>query len=129
MARWNRISLRKACESLIERDDFSLRLATIDPKIATAHIEYTWGGTKGNRNFRCTIDASQGGLIESLLHETLHIVVAPEIGDNFNTPLEEVVIRALEGDLWRKGFKTADVKKWRSLIKRKLDGTGDGRGA
>ena len=122
MARWNRKTLLKACEALISRKDFFLKLATIDPKISTAHIEYTWGGTKGNRNFRCTIDASQGGLIESLLHECLHIVVVEQIGDNFNTPLEEVVIRALEGDLWRKGFKTADVKRWRALIKGKLDG-------
>ena len=121
--KWNRKTLLAACEELIRRDDFTLKLATIDPKCATAHVEWSWGGEKGAHDFEVTIDASQGGLIESLLHECLHIVVAEQIGDQFNAALEESIIKALERDLWMKAMKTPQVMRWRALINQKLEGS------
>jgi hypothetical protein len=119
--KWNRKSLLRACEALIEREDFHLRLATVDPKESTAHVEYGWKRGGGVHDINVTLDPSQGGLIESLLHECLHVVLSDLIGDSFNARLEEVIIRELERELWAKAMKSPEVAHWRSLIDRKLE--------
>jgi hypothetical protein len=124
--KWNRKSLLRACEELIAREDFTVQLRTIDPKDATAHVNYEWNRRDGAHNIQVTLDPSQGGLIESLLHECLHVVLADEIGDRFNARLEEVLVKALEDELWRKAMKSPEVARWRSLIDRKTDDIREG---
>jgi hypothetical protein len=119
--KWNRRSLLRACEDLIKRDDFTVRLRTIDPKYSTAHVEYGWGEDSGIHDISVTLDPSQGGLIESLLHECLHVVLADLMHGNFNSTLEERIIRTLEEDLWKKAMKSPDVARWRSLLNKKLE--------
>ncbi len=119
--KYNRITLLKACEALIRRSDFTLKLRTINPKSCTAHVTYTHNLPDSPCDFVVTIDGSQGGLIESLLHETLHIVLHEEIGGNFNGALEETLIKSLERDLWIKAFKPPVVRRWRLLLKEKLN--------
>jgi hypothetical protein len=119
--RWNRRSLLTACEALIKREDVEIRLATVDPSESTAHVQYAWSKKNGTYDVRITLDPSQGGLIESLLHECLHVVLDREIESCFNKPLEEAIIKALERDLYVKAMKKADVARWRQLINFKLE--------
>lgn len=121
MSKWNRKTLLAACEALIEREDFQLRLGTIDPKVSTAHVEYTWGDERGAHDISVVLDSTQTGLIEGLLHECLHVVLADSIADNFNRKLEEVCVRHLEQELWNKTMKSADVIRWRTIINQKLE--------
>lgn len=119
--KWNRRSLVRACEALIERDDFTVRLGSIDPDCATAAVDYGWNEEDGAYDIQVTLDPSQGGLIESLLHECLHVVLASELGGKFNARLEEVLVKALESELWVKAMKSPEVARWRSLLDRKLE--------
>jgi hypothetical protein len=119
--KFNRRSLIRACEDLLRREDCQVRLATILDEKTTARCEYHWDPEKGVSDMRLTLDPSAGGLIESALHEALHIVLADEIGEVFNRCTEEVIIRALERELWVKGFKGADTKRWRALLNGKLE--------
>jgi len=115
---WNRRSLLRACEGLLEREDCSLRLRTISEPATTAHGSYS-DSKQGPINIILTTDPAKGGLIECFLHEALHIVLASEIGDRFNIGLEEIQICALERELWMK-FKKKDTARWRRLINAKL---------
>ncbi len=103
------------------RDDFHVRLGTIDPKTSTAYVDAMWTPEEGYHDIFVTLDPSQGGIIESMLHECLHIVIAEHIGDEFNRTLEEIIIHAVEREVWVKSMKAADTIRWRALINSKLE--------
>lgn len=119
--KWNRRSLLKACEELIQRPDFRIKISSMDARDVTGHVTYLWDEkTSRHRDIRVTLDPTQGGLIESLLHECLHVVLTPVVHLNFNTRLEEDIVQRLERELWVKTMKPEDVRVWRRLIKEKL---------
>ena len=101
-----------------------MRLGTIDPKISTAYVTSTWDPENGHHDIVVTLDPSQGGLIESMLHECLHIILSDEIADHFNRAVEETIIHAVERDVWVKSMKPADIARWRLLINTKLEEAG-----
>lgn len=115
---YTRPSLLRACEALLRREDCTLKLRTIgDPQIS-AHCTYR-PAKDGPVDLILTTDVAKGGLIECFLHEALHVVLAQRIGEVFNSTLDEVIIKALEVELWKK-FKKRDVERWRRLIEAKL---------
>lgn len=119
MAKWNRRSLIRACEDLIAREDCIVELGGItDPKVS-AHAVYDVDHRWKPSDIRFRIDPSKSSLIEGLLHEALHVVVGRDLG-GFNPGLDEVLVQALERELWVKGFKREDIKRWKGLIERKL---------
>lgn len=119
MGKWNRRSLIRACEELLGRDDCLVELGVItDPKV-TARCEYDLDQKWKPSNIRLRVDPSKSSLIEGLLHEALHVVVGREMR-GFNEGLEEKLIQALEEEIWRRGFKGRDVRRWQALIERKL---------
>jgi len=121
MKKWNRVTLLQACEDLVHREDVTLKLRNVDPSVSTAHVDYRWNKKRGPYDIEIVLDPSQGGLIESLIHECLHVVLDSDIASCFNATLEEKVIAALEQDLWRKRMKKRDVVRWRALINSKLE--------
>lgn len=98
-----------------------MRLRTIDTPGTTAHVEYGWSAEDGVHDIDITVDPAQGGLIESTLHECLHLVLTNDIHFRFNKLLEERIIRRLEEELWRKGMSAKDAQRWRTLINSKLE--------
>lgn len=121
MTKWNRVNLLQACEDLLARDDLTLIMCSVDPSASTAHVTYAWDKKRGPHDIEITIDPSQGGLIESTMHECLHVVLDSDIASCFNKGLEERIIKALEKDLWLKRLKSRDVVRWRALINSKLE--------
>lgn len=115
---WNRKSLLRACEALLEREDCTIRLRTIQEHQTTAHCDYVVG-EEGAEKPRLTIDPAKGGLVECALHEALHAVLQEIIGSNFNSTLDEVIIRALERDIWTH-MKRNETNKWRRILNAKL---------
>lgn len=118
LARWNRASLLKACEQLLGRADLQIRLKPVqEPDTAGFTADYRNGEIQ---NILITVDLAQGGLIESVLHELLHIVLDREVNQRFNLPLEEAMIKALEKQLFTKAIKKGALARWRRLIRAKL---------
>jgi hypothetical protein len=68
------------------------------------------------------IDPNQSGQIEAALHEVLHVLLVNQIRSRFHVSLEETVIKALEVELWRRGFKPEDVVRWKGILGRKIWG-------
>jgi hypothetical protein len=120
MARWNRTTLLKACEDVLMRDDVRLELREVNGKNLTAGFEGDYDPRKGITNIVITVDQDQGGLIESVLHELLHIVLDDMLNANFNSALEEKMVKALEVDLFVRAIRQGNLKRWRKLIDSKL---------
>ena len=119
MAKWNRKSLLRACEEVLNQADCAVVLGGVGEVKTTAWGEYDLDSAGRATNIRFRIDPSKASLIEGLLHEALHVVLDRYLV-GFSEGLEEVVIRAIEEDLWKKGFSPGDVKRWRALIERKI---------
>ena len=115
---WTRPLLLRACEALLSREDCHLRLRSISDAQTTANCSYR-PSPSGPIDIVLTTDPAKGGLIESFLHEALHVVLNQHIGERFSVTLDEVLIKALQRELWVK-FKKADVTRWRRLINAKL---------
>lgn len=119
MPKWNRRSLIRACEDLIAREDCVIELGGItDPKVS-AHAAYDLDQKWKPSNIRLRVDPDKSSLIEGLLHEALHVVVGFDL-KGFSPGLDEVIVQSLERELWVKGFKREDIKRWKGLIDRKL---------
>jgi len=119
VAKWNRKSLLRACEEVLNRSDCTIELGGVTEAKTTAWGKYDMNPAGEPSNIRFRLDPSKSSLIEGLLHEALHVVLDRYLV-GFSEGLEEVVIRAIEEDLWKKGFSPGDVKRWRALIERKI---------
>lgn len=118
MAKWNRRSLLSSCEALLSRDDCQLRIRTITDDQTTAKCSFMWKDGQAS-DIRLTVDPAKGGLVESFLHEALHVVLAQDLGERFSTALDEVLVHALERELWIK-LRKNDLARWKHLITKKL---------
>ena len=121
MQRWNRQSLLKACEKLLKRPDCTLHLQPIIKEDkTTAFGQYSLMKLTGEiSKIRLVVDPAKSSLVEGFLHEALHIVLREELGGKFNETLEEILVKALERELWIKMPKGAG-ERWRRLINEKL---------
>ena len=119
--RWTRTTLLTACEAILADPAISLRLRTIRAQNVTSHVDATFTPKGEIEHGLVTLDPALGGLIECALHEALHLALGPVINANFNDALEEVVIRALERDLWVMAMRSKRrVARWRRLLNAKL---------
>ena len=119
--KWNRLTLLESCEELLRRDDLVIKWATVNEKNTTAHFVADVNPEGWLENIVITVDPAQGGLIECVLHECLHIVLQHHVADHFNSMLEEEIVKALERNLWTKGIANAGkVRLWKRLIKAKI---------
>ena len=116
---WNPRTLLLACETALKRPDSTLRVATIRDPVLTAKCEFSWDGKRASDS-EFVVDPAKGGLVESFLHEALHVVLAQEIGERFNPTLDEVIIKALERELWMK-IKKRDLVRWRALLAARIE--------
>ncbi len=121
MAKWNRRSLLRACEELLSRPDTSIKLQNINLKGVTAKTSFTHT-EEGVSGVLIVIDPNQSGSIEAALHEILHVLLVNQVRGKFHVSLEEVVVRALERELWARAFKPADTKRWKAILERKIGG-------
>lgn len=120
MARWTRTSLLKACEEVLQRPTTVLQLHQVTENMITAGFEADVMTDGSIENVVITVDPAQGGLIESVLHELLHVVLDQELNAKFNTLLEEKMIKSLEQELFVKTINKGHLRRWRRLIKSKL---------
>lgn len=114
---WNRRNLLRACEDLLRRDDCTLKLKTINSG-STATCDFTTTET-GVKHITLVVDPSIASLVEGFLHEALHVVLV-QLDEQFNDALEEVLVRALERELWVKTMNPEATARWRKLINEKL---------
>ena len=121
---WNRKSLLTAAELLLRNPGTTLVLRKLPEPGPTAHVASDEGPEGSRINVTITLDPARGGIVEAALHEALHIVLDREIGGKFNQALEEVLIKALERDLWAGPLKGPTFRRWRRLIRKKLQETG-----
>lgn len=120
MARWTRTSLLQACEEVLQRSTTVLRLQPVRAANTTAGFEGDIMTDGTIDNVVITVDTAQGGLIESVLHELLHVVLDQELNAKFNSLLEERMIKSLEQELFVKTINKGHLRRWRRLIKSKL---------
>lgn len=121
MRKWNRRSLLRACEEILTRSDTTIKLQSINIKGVTAKTSWTHTAN-GVSEVSIIIDPNQAGQIEATLHEVLHVVLVNQIRTRFHLSLEEVVIGALEVELWKRAFKPEDVVRWKGILGRKIWG-------
>ncbi len=119
MAKWNCRTLLSACETLLKRPDCTLTLRTLREEGVTAQNSYNWANGQPS-NIHLTVDPAQASLVEGFLHEALHIVLGNELGEHFNSVLEEAQVKAIEHHLWTKTMRRGDLARWRRLINAKL---------
>lgn len=119
MAKWNRVTLLGACEDMLRRDDVRLIVGPVKEPLTARYVaDVDASGRLSNIEIR--VDPAQGGLIESVLHELLHVVLDSILGARFNSPLEECMVKALERDLFLKAIKHGGLRRWRRLIESKI---------
>lgn len=122
MGRWNRQTLLAACEAVLQRDDVRLVRGKATTDNVTAHFDADVREDGAICNIVITVDPDQGGLIECVLHELLHIVLDQTINASFNSTLEERMIKALEQELFVKTINKGHLRRWRKLVNEKLEG-------
>ena len=120
LTRWNRKTLLAACEAVLRRPDTRLLNRTLKEPGPVAKFTGNIEPNDSLSNVTIYLDPSRMGLVEGALHETLHVVLNQQVGGCFNEALEEVIMKALERDLWIKVLTHRRFKTWRKLVNGKL---------
>lgn len=103
---------------VLRRADTRIALRKVLDPMTTATGTYNFSDGRAVK-LLITIDPAKGGLVEAALHEALHVLFA-ESGFPANDAIEEVLVHALERELWVKMVKGKEMAKWRRTVERKI---------
>ena len=98
------------------------------PEVHLTYQPLKWGGKcdwddiSPPTNIRIKIDANGGEAVRFVIHELLHVILAPIFVGRLDETLEEVTVVAFDTYMWAYVEKSPERHaRWARLIKKKLD--------
>ena len=116
--RWTRKRLKAECFRVLRSPELRLRLGTLNDCRARL--------VERNGTAKVTVDPHQSSLIQGAVHECLHVILDPQLGQVFSTkePIPsawEAVMDTLEVLISEEILSTAaETDRWRKAIDAKL---------